>query len=78
MRGARETLARFAPVIVFEHSPYTSVEKGYDPDEIQQILLDRGYTFASLDRRRLNYDNGLPQLPAGSSMNLLAVPVRKI
>lgn len=73
LRGARETLARFAPTIVFEYSPYTIVEKGYDPDEMSRILRESGYVFAGLNRRRLNYNgDGLPPVADGSGVNLLA------
>jgi len=79
LRGARNTLARFAPTIIFEHSPYTAVEKGYDPDEIPRILQDAGYVFADLSRRRLNCSGGaLPAVERGSSVNLLAVPANGI
>ena len=75
LRGARETLTRFEPTIIFEHSPYTAVEKGYDPEEIPRILIEAGYVFADLGGRRLNCDGGgFPAVPAGSGMNLLARP----
>ena len=42
LRGARNTLLRYAPVVFFEHAPYGVAEKGYSPDEIAEILTDAG------------------------------------
>ena len=75
LRGARKTLSKFLPTLVFEHAPYTMVEKGYDPEEMAHILQSLGYVFADLGRHLLGGDGRtLPAIPAGTGVNLLAIP----
>ena len=75
LRGARETLGRFAPVILFEHSPYVIVENGYKPSEVVEIFTDAGYRFADLKGRRLaSGPRALPEVESGAGVNLMALP----
>jgi FkbM family methyltransferase len=75
LRGARDTLGRFRPVILFEHSPYVIAENGYEPGEIVDILTGAGYRFTDLKRRRLpGGPHGLPEVEAGAGVNLMALP----
>jgi FkbM family methyltransferase len=75
LRGARDTLRRFAPVIFFEHSPYGVAEKGYNSDEIGEILTAAGYSFADLKRRSLPSGRyKLPEVKTGAGVNLMALP----
>jgi FkbM family methyltransferase len=75
LRGARETLRRFLPLIFFEHAPYGVAEKGYDPDEIAEILTGAGYRFTDLKRRSLPAGAyGLPDIKTGAGINLMALP----
>jgi FkbM family methyltransferase len=75
LRGARDTLRRFAPVIFFEHSPYLVAEMGYNPDEIAEILTDAGYCFTDLKRRiPVSGAYRLPDVKMGAGINLMAVP----
>jgi len=74
LRGAERTLARFAPVILFEHSPYVLVEKGHDPDEMIAILRRAGYRFHQFFGGRVGAGSEtLPAIPIGASLNLLAI-----
>jgi FkbM family methyltransferase len=75
LRGARDTLRRFAPVIFFEHSPYVLAEKGYKPDELVNILVDAGYRFTNLKGRTLAASPyALPSVATGAGINLMAWP----
>jgi FkbM family methyltransferase len=75
LRGARDTLRRFAPVIFFEHAPYVLSEKGYKPDELVSILIDAGYQFKNLKGRTLAVGPyKLPDVATGAGVNLLAWP----
>jgi FkbM family methyltransferase len=75
LRGGRDTLRRFSPLIFFEHAPYGVAEKGYDPDEIAEILTGAGYRFTDLKRRSLAAGAyGLPDIKTGAGINLMALP----
>jgi hypothetical protein len=69
LRGARETLRHLKPLIFFEYWPYGIAEKGYDPNEIAEILRVAGYRFANLKRRRLGQ---LPEVSVGAGLYLIA------
>lgn len=73
LRGAKQTLATFAPTILFEHAPYTLVEKGYEPDEMTRLLLDAGYRFRDLSGAMFDGDGRrLPDVLAGAGINIIA------
>jgi FkbM family methyltransferase len=75
LREARDTLRRFAPLIFFDHAPYVVAEKGYDPDEIAEILTGPGYHSTDLKRRSLTAGAyGLPDIKTGAGINLMALP----
>jgi FkbM family methyltransferase len=75
LRGARDTLRRFAPLIFFEHAPYGVAEKGYNPEEIAEILTGAGYRFTDLKRRTLVTGKyRLPEIKVGAGINLIAFP----
>jgi FkbM family methyltransferase len=73
LRGGRSTLEKFGPTIVFEHTPYTLIEKGYRPSEMLDLLLGMGYRFASLDGSATE-DQGraLPDVATGASTIIVA------
>jgi FkbM family methyltransferase len=43
VRGARDTLEKHKPKILFELAPYAITERGYDPVEFVDTLLKHGY-----------------------------------
>ena len=74
LRGARRILKQHHPAIVMEWSPYTIEERGQDPSDLIALLLDHGYRFCGLTGRSLATANGaVPEIPAGYSMNVLAI-----
>ena len=74
LRGARTILKQHHPAIVMELSPYTIEERGQDPSELIALLQDQGYRFYDLAGRSLATANRpVPKIPAGYSMNVLAI-----
>jgi FkbM family methyltransferase len=75
LRGARETLTRYQPKVVFELCPYLLEERGESPSALTRQFTALGYklfderTFApvSPDENEL-----LATIPSGGSMNLIA------
>ena len=45
LSGAVETIRRFRPVVIFEHSPYTSEERNLDPNKIIEFFKSLNYSF---------------------------------
>lgn len=73
LRGGGRTLERFGPIILFEHSPYCLVEKGYSPDELTDCLLGAGYRFHDLSGALLPQEGRwLPDVPFGAGVNIIA------
>jgi len=55
--------------------PYGVAEKGYNPDQIGEILTAAGYSFVDLKRRSLpssRYKH--PEVKTGPCVNLMALP----
>jgi FkbM family methyltransferase len=74
LKGAAKTLAKLKPTIIFEHSPYTSTERGIDANAIIDILKQGGYRFHNLAGRKFDLTGmGVPQIASGSSVNILAI-----
>lgn len=71
--GAKELLHRDHPLIVMELAPYTMAERGQDPRKLYELLRDAGYRFLDLKQRQIDDDEGrLPEIPAGSGVNVIA------
>lgn len=76
LRGARDTLGRLRPTVVFEFCPYLLDEAGQSPhtllsifDEHRYSLLDEARMAPIDDRARL-----IRSIPHGGGINLVAVP----
>lgn len=76
LRGARETLGRFRPVIVIELSPWVLGEAGETRDSLLDILAAAGYELADFLGESLPAEcRALRRLiPAGRGVNALASP----
>jgi len=72
LRGASYVLNEFAPAIIFEHAPYTLVEKGYEPEELLAILRRAGYRFYHLNGKPFEGAR-IPDVPVGGGINVLAL-----
>ena len=71
--GAAETIRRYKPAIIFEHSPYTSEERNIAPNSIINFLKSMDYSFFDLSGRPIKGTKGdLPDIKAGSGINILA------
>lgn len=71
--GAKETIKRHKPAIIFEFSPYTSEERNIEPNKILEFFETMNYSFFYLDGRPYkNSKHGLPHIKPGSSINILA------
>lgn len=79
LRGARETLARFRPLIVFEVCPAWLGKMQTSPVELFGELTGHGYRIHALPGRKLAWGRrikagDLAGLAAGDFVNLVAVP----
>jgi FkbM family methyltransferase len=80
LRGARETIKRFHPLIVFEVCPAWLTKMGTDPSELFAELHGHGYTIHPLppDRKitwgQMLEVKDLAGMAAGDFVNLVAVP----
>ena len=73
LSGAVETIRRFRPVVIFEHSPYTSEERILDPNKIIKFFKSLNYSFYDLSGNSLTGTQGcLPEIGPGSGINILA------
>jgi FkbM family methyltransferase len=76
LRGAADSLARFRPTIILECAPYTLEERGDDPSELGAIFAKYGYRITDMTDRPIRLDAAyLAGIPAGASINLIALPV---
>jgi FkbM family methyltransferase len=78
LRGARDTLGRWHPPVVFEFSPYIIAEAGDTPETLLEIFESAGYRFA--DERTLaplteDRTALIRRVPQRGSINLVALPV---
>ena len=72
--GAQKSVATYKPAIIFEHSPYTSMERGLKAEAIEELLQEFGYKFFNLDGTMYGEDGrNLPTPKTGSSLNVLAI-----
>ena len=75
LRGARETLARLRPTVVFEFCPYLLAERHEPPDALLPVFDAAGYALHEergapiTDRARL-----MRSIPHGASANIVAMP----
>lgn len=79
LRGARRTIERFRPLIVFEVCPSWLAKMHTGVAELFAELVDHGYRIHPLPRRTIAWDQqvkagDLAGLGAGSFVNLVAVP----
>lgn len=77
LRGARESLGWFRPVIALELAPYLHAEQGYSFDELVLSLTGAGYRLHQIaDRTPLPGDPAKLRrmVPDGRSINALAIP----
>jgi FkbM family methyltransferase len=77
LRGSRRVLSDFRPTVFFEYAPYVIDEKGYDAHEMIRILREFGYRFTDLKGRIFAGAHGLPEVPVGAGVNLVAIPSRE-
>jgi len=62
-RGMEQTLADFPDaVIIFEHSPFSARELGFQPDEVPEFFVQRGYGLIVLQRRGKIFPVTIPEL----------------
>src|SRR6185437_1404851 len=79
LRGARKTIERFLPLIVFEVCPAWLTKMDSSPAELFTELVGHGYTIHPLPTRKLAWGprvkvGDLDGLDAGAFVNLVAVP----
>jgi hypothetical protein len=79
LRGARRTVERFRPVIVFEVCPMWLARSGTSVEELFSVVEEPGYTIHELPatgqgRGRLVDLDEMRRLPAEGWCNLMAVP----
>jgi FkbM family methyltransferase len=79
LRGARQTIERFHPLIVFEVCPSWLAKMQTSPAELFAELLDHGYRIHPLPQGAIAWErqvtlNDLAGLDAGAFINLVAVP----
>lgn len=73
LRGARATLGKLKPSIVFEVAPYTLEERGYSAEALVDELASHGYRFATLDGEAVPDVKALiARVPHGAGHNLIA------
>jgi FkbM family methyltransferase len=73
LRGARATLGKLKPSIVFEVAPYTLEERGYSAQGLIDELASHGYRFATLDGADVpDVKALLARIPHGAGHNLIA------
>jgi FkbM family methyltransferase len=78
LRGARGILNDHGPTILFEHSPYTLAEKGYEPNDMIALLRDAGYRFSDLHGRAFGDGKDVPEVPVGAGINVIAARSKPI
>lgn len=79
LRGARKTIERFRPLIVFEVCPAWLAKMQTSAAELFAELVGHGYSIHALPRRKLVWDRrvkvgDLVGLEPGAFINLVAVP----
>jgi FkbM family methyltransferase len=72
LRGARATLERWHPDVLFEISPTMMKEQGDDAADLLAFLRDLGYRLVDEDRRPVAGDERLIATVGAHSVNLLA------
>jgi len=80
LRGARDTLQRFHPLIVMELAPYVLRERGASLAELLDLLGEVGYRFVDADTGGdLPFDATRLEaiIPHGGCRNVIAFPLRK-
>ncbi len=71
--GARETLRRFRPMVLFEITPSAMVAGGDSPDDLLALLSGLGYRFREDDGSPLSdVRQRVARIKAGDGINLIA------
>jgi FkbM family methyltransferase len=80
LAGARETLSRFAPPILFELCPHSQEEHGTTAVAFLDVMRSHGYSFRDLrgDPFSANAEVIRRRLPRWGSINLVAVAARSV
>jgi FkbM family methyltransferase len=74
LKGGRELLKRFAPILVMELSPYVHSEEGNDFRALIELLAGCGYSFKELDTQKpLALDSTYlnRKIPDGAGINVI-------
>jgi FkbM family methyltransferase len=75
LRGAREVLTRWHPVIIMELAPYVLEEQGASLEELVRLLQEYGYALHDLSAEQpidMNVAKLHQLIPPGASLNVLA------
>jgi FkbM family methyltransferase len=75
LRGAREVLTRWHPVIIMELAPYALEEQGASLGELIGLLQEYGYALYDLSSGKaldMNAQKLKLMIPSGASLNVLA------
>jgi FkbM family methyltransferase len=74
LRGAKNSLKKFKPLILFELCPHVLNEHSTSAKDLLGLLHEIGYSFFSENNKRLNLsiDEIINQVPDGGSLNLIA------
>lgn len=76
LRGAKATLKKDRPILVFELSPYVLEENGDRIEDLFDVLRECRYQIQSLSDRSLELDGArLRKDLEGGGMNVMAVPL---
>lgn len=79
LKGGRNSLARFQPVLLMEMQPYTHDERGHGFEALVGLLRDGGYSIEDAATGRklpLRADDLRRLIPDGASLNVVARPAR--
>lgn len=78
LSGARQTLANFRPLLVFEASVYQLHENGARFTDIEHILRPLGYRiYVAKTGREVTPQNAARKVPAKTGIDFVAVPQQK-
>ena len=77
LRGAKKTLERFRPPIIFEAGLYLIEGKGDTFDQYLDYLKQFGYTFINTaNGKPITHENYLQHIPLRATTDVVAIPAR--